>query len=358
MNTKSITSAAVRAFSYAVLPVILSACLEIETTTEVHPDGSLARTIVFAGDSSGLATCLRVLGIDSSWTLETKPPEGKKWTIVASRTFPSIEEMARVLEGRRGRTIQITPRLEKNFRWFFTQYRYGETWRKITLIDEVPLSEYLSAQEIEAIRNGLPEKEQGKSRGDSLAEKELGDRFMQWDARNSFEGYYKEFLAGVRALHDPVLTPALVESKKEELFQATFKQSGFRSGKFEGFREEFERILETSAVPRAFAANEAGIRDVEERLKFQGEVDGPVYRVTVVLPGIVTSTNATSVEGTKVTWKDFMTYCWFGDFDMSVESSVVNWWAIIFSAAVLLFIVVMTILGIVRGRTLRVRTQV
>lgn len=357
MITKGITALAARALSYAVLPLILSACLEIETTTEVHQDGSLSRTIVFAGDSSGLPTCLRVLGIDSSWALETKPPEGKKWTIVATRTFPSVEEMARVLAGTRGRTIQITPRLEKNFRWFFTQYRYSETWARVILIDEVPLSDYLSSQEIEAIKQGLDKEMPDKSRGDSLAHKEMGDRIMLWDSRNNFEAYYRGFLAGVTALGDPALTPAQVESKKEELFQATFKQAGFRDSKLKGFRESFERVLGTSTVLKAFAANEAGIRDVEQKLKFQDEVDGPVYRVNVVVPGIITSTNATSVEGTRVDWKDFMTYCWFGDFDMWVESSVVNWWAIIFSAAVLVFIVVMTLMGIVRGRTLRAQNQ-
>jgi hypothetical protein len=345
MNIKGIHSVAARVLSGIVLPLILSACLEIETTTEIRQDGSLSRTIVFAGDSSELPRFLRVLGIDSSWTLENKPPEGKKWTVVATRTFPSVDEMARVLAGSRGKTVQITPRLEKKFRWFFTQYRYSETWGRITLIDEVQLSDY------------LPDKETGKSRGDSLADKELGDRFMQWDARNSFEGYYKAFLGGVTALGDPALSPALVESKKEELFEATFKRSGFREADVVKFRGTFENVLGTPAVQRAFAANRTGIEAVEQMLQFQDDVDGPVYKVNVLLPGIITSTNATSVEGNRVSWKDYITYCLFGDYGMWVESSVVNWWAIVLSAAVLVFIVVMTVVGLLRGKTLRVRNQ-
>jgi hypothetical protein len=314
---------------------------------------------VFSGDSAQIPASLHILRIDSAWSVKRQTPEGNKHTVTATRTFASIEDMEHAIAGVRGTSIQIIPRLDKSFRWFFTRYRYSETWGKTTLIDAVPMSDFLSGQEISMIAQGaLLEKKPSASRGDSLAYEELGERFMQWDAHNRFEAYYREFLAGVRALNDPTLPAGAVEAKKELLFESTFKKAGFREGDVAKFRGEFARILGTPAVPRAFDANRAGIDTVERLMAYEGKVDDPSYVVAVTLPGIITETNATALEGNRGTWKDFMTTCLFGDYTMRIESSVVNWWAIVISGLVLVFIMVMTVLGMIRARRMRIQTQV
>jgi hypothetical protein len=354
MTTQQIAAALTRWTWYAALALILPACLEVETSTEVRQDGSLTRTVAISGDSAQIPASLRMMGIDSSWLFERRPPEGNKHTLTASRTFGSVESMARALAGERGTRLQITPRLEKSFHWFFTRYRYSETWAKTTVIDVVPMSNFLSTREIGMIADGaLLEKQPTASRGDSLAFEELGERFMEWDANNRFEAYYREFLSGVRALNDPSLPVETVEAKKERLFEATFKKAGFREGDLAGYRGEFARILKTSAVSRAFDANRSGIDSVERLMDFEGKVDDPSYTVNITLPGIITETNAPALEGNRGSWKDFMTTCLFADYTMRIESSVVNWWAIVISALVLVFIIVLTMLGMIRARKLR-----
>ena len=329
-------------------------CLDIQTTTVVRRDESLTRTVLFSGDSASIPSARAILGIDSAWTLESGRAENTH-TLKAERRFADIEEMARALEGIPGTTVRIIPRLDTRFNWFFTTYRYSETWRRLHAVDEIPLSEYVSAGEIAMFYRHELEKEPYATRGDSLALADAEDRYREWDARNWFEAYYKVFLAGVRDLGDPSLRPDSLAARKELLFRETRGRFGIISGdstvqEIDSMGAEFARVLKN---PRALAAAEARREEIGALAAQQRFVESFApygYQVGVEMPGLITNTNANSVNGSLVIWKGFEGALYVADYDMWVESSVVNWWAIIISALLLIAAVVFAIVVIVRGR--------
>jgi hypothetical protein len=68
------------------------------------------------------------------------------------------------------------------------------------------------------------------------------------------------------------------------------------------------------------------------------------YENEVAMPGIILNTNSKSIVGNAVSWKvDSKRFC-FEDFTMQVESRVVNVWAFVVSAIIVLAAVVLLVL--------------
>jgi len=348
----------VRSFGVAALAglIIVAApgCLEIETKTHVRRDESLNRTVVFSGDSAGVPGACIVLGIDSSWALETRREE-RKYILTASREFATVQDMARALRGSPGKSVTITPRLESRFDWFFTIYRYSETWSRLHQINEVPLSDYVSPGEIDMFFRHELRKEPFPTKGDSLALADAEDRYTEWDSRNWFEAYYKIFLKGVRELGDPALQVDSVERRKEVLFRAlgadfsAFADSK-KSSDFNAMGAEFARVLKNPLALEAAAKESDAIALLARQQAFVEDFAPFGYKVRTEMPGLITNTNAPSINGNIVTWEDFEGALYITDFDMWVESRVVNWWAVGIAALLLVIVTALSIAGIVRGR--------
>ncbi len=332
-----------------IASLLLGGCLETETTTVVHSDGSLTRSVTIKGDSSSLTSGIQMFRIDSAWTVEHFPVKQRERTLVASRTYSSAEAMSEALAGAPGRQIDIKPRLTRTFYWFFTTYRYEETWSKLNPTDVVPVSEYLSKAEIDAFALRISGPKSVLSGSDSLASEESSERFNAWNSRNSFEEYFRLFKQGIRLLADPRLTEAMAEGQKERCFTKA-RRFDWTSGNLEELEQQFAEILGTPLVRRALDANRSNIEAFRSRLDFQQRVLTSSHKVHVVVPGIVTATNAGDVEGSRVTWESFITMAYVGDYTLWVESREVHGWAVAISGIAVLGIVGMGIFAVFRRR--------
>ena len=341
----------------AVAGVVLLAvpgCLEIETKTQVRRDESLARTVSFSGDSAEVPNACVILGIDSSWTQEGGRAEGK-YTLTARREFATVQDMARALRGSPGTSVTITPHLETRFSWFFTVYRYNETWSRLHQVNEVPLSDYISPGEVDMFFRHELRKEPFPTRGDSLALEDAGDRYTEWDSRNWFEAYYKIFLEGVRELGDPALPVDSVERRKEDLFRALGAQFGtFTDGKkgldLDTMGIEFARVLRNPAASKAAERKSDAVASLSKQRAFVEDFAPFGYKVRTEMPGLITDTNAPSVNGNTVAWEGFEGLLYVTHYDMWVESRVVNWWAVGCVTFLLAIVTTLGIAGIIRGR--------
>jgi hypothetical protein len=349
----------VRSFSIAAVAgciiITTPGCLEIETTTQVRRDESLHRTVVLSGDSTGVPGARIILGIDSSWILETRQ-EDKKYILTARHEFETVEDMARALRGIPGRSVTITPRLETRFNWFFTTFRYNETWSRLHNVNEVPLSDYVSPAELDMFMRHELGKEKFPTKGDSLALSDAEDRYNEWDSRNWFEAYYKIFLEGVRELGDSALPVDSVVSRKEDLFStvgaqfSTFSDTKKRARDLNLMGAEFARVLQNPAALRAAERKSDAIALLANQRAFVENFAPFGYKVRTEMPGLITNTNAPAVNGNTVTWEGFEGALYITDYDMWVESRAVNWWAVGISALLLLVVAALSIAGIMRRR--------
>jgi hypothetical protein len=328
--------------------LLLQGCFEIETTTTVHRDGTLARTIVVSGDSAGVYGHELPFFIDSTWSFVRGRTDTNKHVLTISRVFPDAEGMSRAFARVDGKTLGIHVSLEKRFRWFTTVYSYREQYLRFNPFNRIPLTDYISSSEIDLFFRHEVQKEPYGAKGDSLALRDAERRYEEWDLRNIFESYFAEVLEGVRRLNDPVLTPDHVAQAKEQLYQAAAKSVKSKSSAYDTLGTIFESVLHSVKVRGAMKANAEGFQSFREKLRFVDRVMAAPYTAHVVVPGVVTDTNGPTVEGNKVTWRDFIPYCYVSDYELRVESRVTNWWAVIVSGLVVVVAGVVIVLGSLR----------
>ncbi len=345
-------SRTVRLACTLALAIPLSGCLEIDTTTRVHPDGRLTRSVVVTGDSTDFTrNKLATFGLDSGWTVVGDSGGTRNRKMTLQREFEDAESASKALAGipmeRRG----ISVRLEKKFRWFTTLFRYEEAWEQAYLFTKIPMSEYFSPEEISMLRAGdMKEHDSLMTGGQKRHAADLEKRGEEWLNRNSFEEVLAAFLDGVRRIDDPHLTTGNVEAARETLYAAMkghFKAPLTESGPIV---EVIESVLKDPAVPRALEAARPEIERYDRAVDFMERVQVPGQTLGVVMPGIITNTHGSSVEGNTVEWKDFKDNAFYEGFTMWAESRMVNWWAVVVAAVVLLGIGSLLVVGLVRRR--------
>ena len=120
-----------------ILLTTLTACESghIDMNTIIHADGTCRREICFKADSAALANgsinahsnVLDILN-DNDWTYEV---QDTLW-VKAYRDFSSPDEMAEAMPLQvAGQQVKSKAKLEKQFRWFYTDYIYTETFESI-----------------------------------------------------------------------------------------------------------------------------------------------------------------------------------------------------------------------------------
>ncbi|HEX9934347.1 MAG TPA: hypothetical protein VGB38_04045, partial [bacterium] len=141
---------------FAVLTLMsLAGCREITTTTQVRRDGSCIRTVSIRTGSTSVDSVFAgpfTIPVDSTWTksIEREKTGDKKLIYTAIKTFRSALDLARAyLRPEDGKLhVVIDIRLDRRFRWFNTFYTYQETIKASNPFISVPISDYLTADEL------------------------------------------------------------------------------------------------------------------------------------------------------------------------------------------------------------------
>ena len=99
-------------------------------------------------------------------------------------------------------------------------------------------------------------------------------------------------------------------------------------------------MIDAAKGKQDFVRNNWAERDkkAEEMLK-EGERADAEYTNAVVMPGLILDTNAGEVKGTTVTWKFSADQFCLRDYDMWVESRVMNVWAVVLTGVLVLGLV-------------------
>jgi hypothetical protein len=333
--------------SLVLIPVLLAGCLEIETTTTVNRDGSLQRSLTIQGDSTSIYSGHYTVPIDATWSQEIRKIEEKKYKLTAVKDFADVEEINKELAGVRGKTLEATVSIEEGFQWFTTTITYRETVRRFNSVDELPITDFISQSEIDRAIEHEILKHPYETAGDSLSLDDASDRFEEWMERNIFAAYFRIFLEGVRELNDETLTVNYVKSLEDSLFTVFSKIDEKRS---HVQRKAFEDILKLPAVDEVYQLQEEEFRQLHEALEFVDEVSKNTYRSSVIMPGLILNTNASSLEGNRAIWRDYMAIVYFQDFELWITSQVINWWAVVVTASVVLGGLVVLVLAAVRRK--------
>ena len=319
-----------RTTQYVVFLVMLlsGGCNDYTIKTTIHPDGSFERTIVCDGDSLGLRDLHLPYVFDSSWSIGIKHGAEKGFTTTAKKTYINSDQlMAEFSQGRDSAKLQISCRVEKHFRWFFTYYSYVETLPSFSIYRHEPIDSFFTPSEIDLMKEDK----------DSLLSKRVDEFWL----RNIIDEFIERIQARARDLNDPALPPSAFANQKESLIEALVKNVDAKP-------DDIARIVEENLRPRPVkklrGAMDTIFTNIEKEIKSEAELDVS-YKNEVSMPGILLTSNSKKIEGNRVFWEGRSNR--YFDVVMSAESRMVNLWTMIASSIVCLGLVIGLLIPII-----------
>jgi hypothetical protein len=351
-----------------ILPLLIGiqGCLDETVKTTIASDGSSERVISMKRPSQSLPANAFPVIPDSGWTVTwTNNPAdtSNPYECLAVKRFASPEALEREYSALPDTGVmRIELRLKKSFRWFYTYIDYQETYRYRDPFGHVPVTDFLSPDELRAVAGG--------SEADSL-----GKKLERWQGRNYFEEVYRPVDDEIRRRNDPRFPAERFERAKEQMFAAMLledsvkksqnnkqhlaaangdtanagKQTG-KGGSLSGSEDVLrwlENFFGTKAVNALAPAVDAGLNSLEKK---EARIKHPDTWTNIVqMPGLILSANGSAIEGNTVTWKFKPKQLEVADYRMSATSRVTNTWAFVVSGMMALGFLLIVIMGLFRG---------
>ena len=352
----------------AFMAALLSSCQgEIEMLTIVNEDGSCMREIRVEGDRSLLTTGkydnddLRVARIEDGWELywgykgdnsrfhipmsaekfdsisrEVGPSRAVKDTVYvyARKEYASVEDMCAgspmfFADDQTG----VDGSLEKEFRWFYTDYVFTEKFSSVADYFSVPVTDYMSEEEASYWFAGTPDLYAGKPiwRYYELLEdlKEKADRWV-------FANVYYKLLSGIADRYDMVVEPPV--SKDE--FIAQLGDVVKQLASYDTYKLEYSTarsIVSSHFGSDAYSPfiNEDMLSDEEDEVldNYFGYLFLFYYDESIVMPGRVIDAGGGIYKDGVVTFTVDAGRFLLKEYEIRVVSRVVNVWAFVVTAA-------------------------
>jgi hypothetical protein len=367
--------------------VLMNGCLDYEITTQVYPDGRIERYFKVHGDYKMIQESSSIkLPTDPSWEIKTwweledssKKKSDSIYVYTARKIFKNDKELNEELKNAPGiyNKIKIQVDLKRKFRWFYTFIEYKETYQKYFPYSYIPSENYLTKKEIRyslsddkdyrynPIKNqfeplseadtSIALTEQDKARAEKLS-KDIESRFSNWQLRNIFEDYcnslskvlskkntraYQMLFHHKEAFYDSLDMDKVVDFKDSE--EETVKMKNYILSKTSGFFN----LNDKDILP----SDNIEIQDFFNRLTFLNFNIWYTYDHKMIMPGMIIKTNSTDLEDGNSVWKFALKDFYASDFEMMVESRIVNKWAIVVSIAVVCVLLAGLVIGIIRRK--------
>ena len=292
----------------------------IKVTTTINRNGSFLRTVeVIQKDSTSVPHAAFPIPQDSTWniTINRVHEDSGDFIYRAEKIFKNADELNSFFCSETDTVLKtkVEVDFEKRFRWFYTFFEYHETYKCYNQFKLVPITDYMTEQELEAYQ----------AHEDSS---ELKEKFEEWFQRAIFEEFYQVLIDGAKRLKAPDFTPELIESKKEILYTQVIKAMDSDKDEMKDLIELAEKILNSSVVVKLESDLEKMEKSVTTRIEFYSAVNDDSLITVVNMPGLLVDTNAPKIEGNQVTWNIAPGRYFIRDFEATAVSRVTNKWAI------------------------------
>ena len=351
----------------AFMAALLSSCQgDIEMLTIVNEDGSCMREIIVAADRSLLTTGKydnddpHVARIEDGWELywgykgdssrfpipmsvekydsisrEVGPSRAVKDTICvyARKEYASVEDMCAgspmfFVDEQAG----AEGSLDKEFRWFYTDYVFTEKFSSVADYFKVPVTDFMSEEEALYWFSGTPDLYAGKPtwRYYELLEdlKEKADRWV-------FANMYYKLLSGIADRYDMVVDPPV--SKDE--FIAQLGDVVKQIASYDTYKMEYSTARSIVSSHFGSDAYSPFIYDEWKKEGLFEELDNYFgylflfyYDESIVMPGRVIDDGGGIYKDGVVTFKVDAGRFLLKDYEIRVVSRIVNVWAFIVTA--------------------------
>ena len=340
----------------------IHSCLDYHVTTTVHPDGSIDRVIkVFRNDSGSFDSGSMYIPDGEGWArttewetkIENETDTIRKFVLTAKKHFKNYRELNSDLSGDslKPGNIRIETKLEKKFRWFYTDILFTETYKKCYPFDHFPPNDFLSESEIEFSLNSdsfiySPEKEYFVktssleqipvlTKQDSLKaeeiEKELEVKFNTWMAKNAFEEFSQIVSASLKETNKEL--EEKFQERRDSIYQLVNFEKLMNSEEDELIELSIRTVADLLEIEpdRIYNSKKNEFDLFFEKLSNIYKPADDSFVNTILMPGELLTSNAQKIEENVCTWEVRFEKFFINDFEMFAESRMINRWAIITS---------------------------
>lgn len=306
---------------------------EYKTTTKINEDGSCERVIVAKIDSANINNIAFPFPKDKSWNIQYKKLENDTQKVfVAYKYFKEVNEINEELI--KEERFRISIKFKKKFRWFFTYFNYNETYKSYNQFNRIPLNSFLNTSDYNLYLSG----------DTSQVLKEKLDSYLE---ENLFEEFYSQLSSELEKSPIKIIPNELLLNKKKELKDSLLAGNG----ETEVVLKTVEKIFNTGKNAILKPIIEKIMFGINSKIEKMSNYDGD-YINEVLMPGIILSTNANAIEGNKVIWKFNESRFCYADKAISVESRIINMWAVYITIAVVTFLIILLVVPRFRKRNI------
>jgi len=341
------------------IPIVLVSCKNKNyvNSTEVFNDGSCYRTMSLTGDSSiALSTEFPIL-IDSSWETNTEfvNKEENSYRIKVSKTFKNVSDMnlEKPNDSVNWSILEHSFHLEKKFRWLYTYLTFKETYKKINPFELIPVSDYISQDELLVLEGENTEYLAGR---DSAQVEKIRDQItgkaFTWIQASIFEEFNQLLIANLTTIGNPAIhAKSIQESRDTVLNYLQLKEGNISEVLFDvdSMLKIYSICLNSNDFEKLSPGNSKifdGYIKKGEKLDLMFNMMSDSENNTVTMPGLLISTNCKTLVGNKIEWEFNPLKCFFKDFEITITSRVYNRWAFVVGAALFMFLIAGLVIGV------------
>jgi hypothetical protein len=322
---------------------ILSSCREINIKTTVNNDGSLTRIITLTGDSADVLNTNLPYPVDSSWAREfvMDSSDSSVYICTYTKSFENADALNTEIQNDTGWRQQIKRDIEisKRFMFFYSFITYRQVYKAANPFAE-DYHEYLSNEDV----LWISEVKTKQNKQDSIRYDSADARLWRYWVNGVTVKIMKDLERGLVQLDDPGLKDFDLSVYKDSIAANILDWS---DGNFEVAIDALaewsgrqELALLHNIEPPVFQDLD-NMNSFIENLLFEEK-----YTLEAEMPGLITETNSTKMNGNTVGWDIANLSFYFEDYEMYVESRIMNIWAFILSGVIVLLLLVTLIVKI------------
>ncbi len=367
--------------------VLASGCLEYTITTRIMSDGTVERIIMIEGDSASIFKGSIPVPADSSWDItsgfksqnEADSPEKKTYFYKARKVYRNYKALNEEINADSLETNKIRRHvnIEKRFHWFYTFYRYAETYEQIFPFNSRPLADYLSDEEVDIVHANNDDifystehdklviikdtsdrpamSTENTMRLDEL-KKKIEKKYNCWLKLNIYDAFFEALKTAL--IKSGKHQPDEIERSKEKLYEFydnNIESNDLFSGNLSAsFLIQLSSIFYSIDSTMLREVNRSGYDDFDLKLRVISAGFTDSFTNNTIMPGIIISTNSVMINGNTATWKLEAGKFFEKDFTIWVESRMVNKGIMILSGALVLLLLAGLLVGIFRKRYLNI----
>ena len=293
---------------------------------------------VLGADSVRYPVPLTEAQLDSMQALDLDQPLGNMLMVHVKKDYKSVEEMsAQIYRPERSHLIKVegikaNSKLEKRFKWFYTDYTFTETFAyEDSTLFPIPLSQFLSADTASFWFTGQPDLTRNLI---GAEQKEMLDgiekKVSQWSNANWFYEICNVIIANYDKVQNPPVSKERFANIRDSLVMLpcviNADEEGFTSNGI--FSSQFEKIFQSDAYTEFLHSYEGALGQYGP-LSFGTNYD-------LVMPGRVLDTGMGEYDGEVIHYRLGGERMIPGDYTITATSRVTNVWA--FAVTILIFL--------------------